>query len=161
MTEGQSTSLSWCQAPIWGPRPNFCYCYLRVWFGAPSLKRGRFCPLQLLLTLASAVIFWSDLDHILLSQIRDYSRPDPCIYIRQEQGGPVILPGTGLIASLPRYTAFGWTAQKIPLPTFILLRYVCHTNRVENTASQLLHWYVLRISCGHYLATTVVYRVIS
>jgi hypothetical protein len=24
--DGQSTSLSWCQAPIWGPRSDFCYC---------------------------------------------------------------------------------------------------------------------------------------
>jgi hypothetical protein len=26
MTDGQSASVSWCQAPIWGPRPNFYYC---------------------------------------------------------------------------------------------------------------------------------------
>jgi hypothetical protein len=26
MTEGQSVSLSWCQAPIWGLRPDFYYC---------------------------------------------------------------------------------------------------------------------------------------
>jgi hypothetical protein len=23
MTDGQSVSLTWCQAPIWGPRPDF------------------------------------------------------------------------------------------------------------------------------------------
>jgi hypothetical protein len=50
---------------------------LRVcWFGAPSLTRGRVCRLQLLLALASAVIFGSEsrrtLGHILLSQIRDF-----------------------------------------------------------------------------------------
>jgi hypothetical protein len=50
---------------------------LRVcWFGAPSLMRGRVCRLQLLLALASAVIFWSESHrtrgHILLSQIRDF-----------------------------------------------------------------------------------------
>jgi hypothetical protein len=42
--------------------------------GAPSLPRGRVCHLQLLLTLASAVILGSESygthDHILLSQIR-------------------------------------------------------------------------------------------
>jgi hypothetical protein len=41
-----------------------------------SLTRGRFCRLQLLLALASAVIFGSEFrgayDHILLSQIRDF-----------------------------------------------------------------------------------------
>jgi hypothetical protein len=50
---------------------------LRVcWFGEPSLTRGRVCRLQLLLALASAVIFGSESrrtrGHILLSQIRDF-----------------------------------------------------------------------------------------
>jgi hypothetical protein len=50
---------------------------LRVcWFGAPSLTRGRVCRLQLLLALASAVIFGSESPrtrgHILLSQSRDF-----------------------------------------------------------------------------------------
>jgi hypothetical protein len=49
---------------------------LRVcWFGAPSLTRGRVCRLQLLLVLASAIIFGSESrrtrGYILLSQIRD------------------------------------------------------------------------------------------
>jgi hypothetical protein len=51
--------------------------------------------------LASSVILGSEFrgshDHILLSQIRD-SQPGetgPCIYVPQEQGGPVIPPGTG------------------------------------------------------------------
>jgi hypothetical protein len=26
MTDGQSASLSWCQTPIWGLRPDFYYC---------------------------------------------------------------------------------------------------------------------------------------
>jgi hypothetical protein len=52
-------------------------CQLRVyWFGAPSLTRGRICRLQLLHSLGSAVIFWSESrrtrGHILLSQIRDF-----------------------------------------------------------------------------------------
>jgi hypothetical protein len=50
---------------------------LRVWwFVAPSLTRGRVCRLQLLLALASAVMFGSESrrtrGHILLSQIRDF-----------------------------------------------------------------------------------------
>jgi hypothetical protein len=50
---------------------------LRVcWFGAPSLTRGRVCRLQLLLALASTVIFGSESrrirGHIFLSQIRDF-----------------------------------------------------------------------------------------
>jgi hypothetical protein len=48
---------------------------LRVcWFGAPSLTRGRVCPLPLLLVLASAVIFGSEArttrGHILLSRLK-------------------------------------------------------------------------------------------
>jgi hypothetical protein len=51
---------------------------LRIcWFGAPSLTRGRVCRLQLLLALASALIFGSESPrtrgHILLSQIRDFA----------------------------------------------------------------------------------------
>jgi hypothetical protein len=50
---------------------------LRVrWYRALYLTRGRVCRLQLLLALASAVIFVSEslgtCDHILLSQIRDF-----------------------------------------------------------------------------------------
>jgi hypothetical protein len=51
-TDGQSASQSWCQAPIWGLRPDFYYCQtvagLLMW--ALSLTRERVCRLQLLLT---------------------------------------------------------------------------------------------------------------
>jgi hypothetical protein len=51
---------------------QLCVC----WRGALSLTRGRVCRLQLLLALASVVIFGSEscgtCDHILLSQIRDF-----------------------------------------------------------------------------------------
>jgi hypothetical protein len=49
---------------------------LVCWFGATSLTRGRVCRLQFLLSLASAVIFWSESHrtrgHILLPQIWDF-----------------------------------------------------------------------------------------
>jgi hypothetical protein len=77
-TDGQSASLSWNKAPIWGLRPDF-YTVRRLrvcWCVALSLTRGWVCPLQLLLALASAVIFASESrgtrEHILLSQIRDF-----------------------------------------------------------------------------------------
>jgi hypothetical protein len=64
-----------------------------------TLTRGWVCRLQLLLVLASAVILGSESrgthDHVLLSQIRDWRARFPCLY-PQEQGGPVIPPGTGL-----------------------------------------------------------------
>jgi hypothetical protein len=77
--DGQSASLSWNKAPIWGLWPDFFITVrqLRVcWFGALSLTRGRVCRLRFLLVLASAVIFGSQSlgtrDHILLSQIRNF-----------------------------------------------------------------------------------------
>jgi hypothetical protein len=63
MTDGQSASLSWNKAPFGDLRPDFYYCQrqLRVsWRGALSLTRGRVYHSQLLLVLASAVIFESE-----------------------------------------------------------------------------------------------------
>jgi hypothetical protein len=77
-TDGQSVSLSWNKALIWGLRPDFYYCQTVAvyWYGTLSLTRGRVCRLQWLLILASAVILGSEsrgtCDHILLSQIRDF-----------------------------------------------------------------------------------------
>jgi hypothetical protein len=43
---GQSASLSWNKAPIWGLRPDLYYCQLQAcWCGALSLTRGRVCRL--------------------------------------------------------------------------------------------------------------------
>jgi hypothetical protein len=78
-TDSQSVSKSWCRAPygahdqifimVWQLRSCFC--------GAPSLRRGRICLLYMLLALSGEVILASESletrDHILLSQIRDFS----------------------------------------------------------------------------------------
>jgi hypothetical protein len=109
MTDSQSASLSWCQGPIWDPRSIFflleiSFRQLRIfYFVAPSLTRGLVCNLlvQLLLGLARAVTLGSKSrrthSHILLSDLRllQPGGPGPHIYIPQEQGGPVIPPGTG------------------------------------------------------------------
>jgi hypothetical protein len=82
----------------------FSFWLLQVsWCGASSLTRRWVCNLlvQLLLSLARAVILGFKSrrthDHILLSHLRlpQPGGPGPCIYIPQEQGSPVILPGTG------------------------------------------------------------------
>jgi hypothetical protein len=59
-----------------------------------SLTRGCVCRLQLLLVLARAVI----LGYFTVSDSRlpQPGGPSPCIYIPQEQGGPVIPPGIGV-----------------------------------------------------------------
>jgi hypothetical protein len=69
---------------------------------APSLTRGRVYNLLLLLGPASAVPLGSDSrgtqDHIFLAQFFRLSQPGgpgPRTYILQEQGSPVIPPGTG------------------------------------------------------------------
>jgi hypothetical protein len=73
-TDGQSASLSWNKAPIWGLRHRFLL--LSDSCGALSLTRGRVCRLQLLLALDSGVILGSESrgtqEHILLSQIRHF-----------------------------------------------------------------------------------------
>jgi hypothetical protein len=50
-TYGQSASLTWCPAPIWGPKPDICYCQ-RV---TGLLTRGRVCCLQ----FSPPQLFWS------------------------------------------------------------------------------------------------------
>jgi hypothetical protein len=67
--------------PVWHPSQAYDQIFITVrqlrfcWYGALSLTRGQVCGLQLLLTLASAVILGSESrgarDHILLSQIWD------------------------------------------------------------------------------------------
>jgi hypothetical protein len=65
-TEGQSASLSWCQAPIRDPLPIFLllslivFRQLRVCWWAPPLMRGRVFSFELLLGLASAVSLGSE-----------------------------------------------------------------------------------------------------
>jgi hypothetical protein len=96
-----------------GPVTNFFFLLeislkrLRLcYFVPPSLTWGRVCNLlvQLLLGLARAVTFVSKSrkthGHILLSHLRlpQPGGPGPYIYIRQEEGGPVIPPGIGFHA---------------------------------------------------------------
>jgi hypothetical protein len=51
-TDGQSASLSWNKAPIWGLRPDFYYCQIVAvcCCGALSLTRARFCRVQFMFT---------------------------------------------------------------------------------------------------------------
>jgi hypothetical protein len=112
MTEGQSASPSWNTAPIWGLRPDFYYSQiiagLFMW-GALSLTRGRVCRLQLLLVLASAIIFVSKFrgtrDHILLSQIRDFPfrRPQRLAGLRWRYSTP---PLQGSLYLMVRFGPF-------------------------------------------------------
>jgi hypothetical protein len=89
--DGQSVSLSWCQAPIWGLRPDFYYFQTVSWWVALSLTRGRVCRLQLLLTLASVAIFGSESrgtrDHIYC--LRFETSLSVASYYSQRYGGGI------------------------------------------------------------------------
>jgi hypothetical protein len=90
------------------------------WCGALSLMRDRVCCLQLLLILTSEVILWSEShgthNHIILSDSSPQpGGPGPRIYIPQEQGGPVISPGTGFpFRHLLRLTGLQWRYSNLP-----------------------------------------------
>jgi hypothetical protein len=73
-TDGHSASMSWCEALLWGSRPDFHYCHTAAGFfyvGPLSDSDGS----VVLLVLASAVVLGYESrvtdDHILLSVIRD------------------------------------------------------------------------------------------
>jgi hypothetical protein len=100
-TDGQSASLSWCQASIWGPRPDFYYCQtvagLLMW-SVVSNERT-----DLLFIIAAGPrqrshsqvrVPRDSLPHFTVSDSRlpQSGGSDPRIYIPQEQGGPVIPP---------------------------------------------------------------------
>jgi hypothetical protein len=111
-TDGQSASLTWCQAPIWDPRPVLsllsliifrqlwvCWCGAPLWREVGSLVFS-FCR-------ASSARPFSDLRPTGLMSIfycLNFSDPPPPqpggpgsgIYFPQKQGGPVIPPDIGL-----------------------------------------------------------------
>jgi hypothetical protein len=87
-----------------GPSTRFYYCQTVAGLLTrdPPPTRGWVCRLQLQLVLAKAVILGFQSrrihDHILQSQIRDSHKQEHQVhvfFIPQEQGGPVIPPGTG------------------------------------------------------------------
>jgi hypothetical protein len=102
-TDGQSASLSWCQAPISGLRPDFYYCQtvagLLMW-GALSDERTRL-PFTVSAGPRQSSHSWIQVPRdswpyftVSDSRLHQPWGSGPRIYIRKEQGGPVIHPGT-------------------------------------------------------------------
>jgi hypothetical protein len=103
-TYGQSVSLSWCKAPVWGLRPDF-YFYQRVagllmWGALSDEKTG----LSFTISAGSRQHSHSRVRvsrdswpyfTVSGSRLPQPGGTGPRIYIPQEQGGPVIPPGTG------------------------------------------------------------------
>jgi hypothetical protein len=102
--QSQSYVTTWCQAPIWGPKPDFYYCQrvsdLLMWGALSDERTG------LSFTIAVGP---RQRSHWRVRVPRDSwpyftvsdSRlplpggPGPRIYMPQEKGDPVIPPGTG------------------------------------------------------------------
>jgi hypothetical protein len=107
---------------------------LRVcWFGAPSLTRGWVCHLQLLLALASAVIFGPESrrtrGHILLSQIWDF----PFCRLLRLAGSrwrystpPPHGNSLNSLLQLSYYNISAQTTENTPFPTVTLLLRAFH-----------------------------------
>jgi hypothetical protein len=95
----------------------------------------------------------------------------PCIYIPHEQGCPVIPPGTGFpFSRLPWLAGLRWRYSTPTSPnSSIVAPRSSRTDRVENTASQLLHWCksvatITNTGCClqiHYLATGLHTKIFS
>jgi hypothetical protein len=171
-TDGQSASLSWCQAPMWGLRPDLYYCRtfagMLMW-GALSDER-----MGLPFTIAAGAPQRSHSRVRVPQDIWPYftvsdSRlpqpggPGPLISIPQDQGGPVILPGTGFpfrrllrLAGLWwKYSnppPYGWTSLLGFIPTISLFLYMYSLSllgngsvktsprkRIHATIKELLH----------------------
>jgi hypothetical protein len=86
-------------------------------YGAPFLTRGRVCnlPIQFAVTLGAKSRRTQD--NVLLSHLRlpQPGEPGPRIYIPQEQGCPVIPPGTGFaLHSLLRLAGLWWRNSNPP-----------------------------------------------
>jgi hypothetical protein len=108
---GSQPEIFFSQLYPYGPSPNVTSSLTRIWV----------CSLELLLVLASAVILrygsHGTHDHILVSDLRlpKPGGPGPRIYISQEQGGPVITPGTGFpFRRLLRLAGLRWRYSTPP-----------------------------------------------
>jgi hypothetical protein len=127
MTDGQSSSLSGCRAPIWRAWPDFCFLSESCWFldvGRP-LWRGDGSIIYLY------NCFWdlpeqspsdpnpAELTTIFYCLIWDSSNLEghvQYLYLPQEQGCPVILPGTGFpFRRLLRLAGLRWRYSNPPL----------------------------------------------
>jgi hypothetical protein len=149
-TDGQPASLSWNKAPIWGLRPDLDYCLtvacLLVWGALSDERRGLSFAIAAGLcqrSLSRVRVPWDSRPYFSDSALRlPFSSPPTTRRVTVEVFDPASTRGTSPSSSLVTSCSY-------------------RTDRVENTDSQLLHFCVLRIYCGHNLATAVVYRAIT
>jgi hypothetical protein len=149
-TDGQSASLSWNKAPIWGLWPDLYYWQLHAfWCGALSLTRGRVCHLP---ESQSAVVSLLSVCTIYILHV--IKRMYVCMYIKYIQGlGQfrmstadhtllLVAPATTAVESLKR--SYAWLPPSLSLLYFWLSSNLLPclqnpgTDHVENTALILL-----------------------
>jgi hypothetical protein len=123
-SDGQSASLFWCQAPIWGLRPDFYYCQtvagLLMWGALFDERTG--LPLTIAAGLRQRCQSWVRVQRdswpyftVLDSRLSQTGGPGPRIYIPQEQGGPVLPLGTGFpFRRLLRLAGLRWSYSNPP-----------------------------------------------
>jgi hypothetical protein len=123
-TDGQSARLPWCQAPIWGPKPDFYHCQtiagLLMWGALSDERTG------LLFTIVAGPLQRSHSRVRVLGDSWPYftvsdSRfpqpggPGPRIHVAQGQVGPIIPPGTGFpFLRLLRLAGLRWRYSTPP-----------------------------------------------
>jgi hypothetical protein len=96
-------------------------------------------------------------DHILLSPTRPLQpgRPGSCIHIPQEQGGPVIPPGTGFpFCRLLRLAGLRWWYYNPPphgcMTSFSIGRYfIASARTAQKTPFPTISLFMLLICCGY------------
>jgi hypothetical protein len=116
-----------------------------LFYESPSLTRGRVCLLYMLLVLGSVVFLGSESlgthDHIFtVSDLGvPFLSPPTTRRVIVEVFDPASTRAYSVMSAGPRYIDYTRTAEKIPLPTIVLLGDIAlRTNRTENTVS-LLH----------------------
>jgi hypothetical protein len=126
MTDGQSASLSWCQAPIWGLWPDFYYCQtvagLLMW-GALSHERMGL-PFTIAAGPRQRSHSWVRVPRNSWPYFTVSDETPPTVFISSRNRVAQLYPWhwTGLCRS--RYIASERTTQKTPLPTVLPLVHI-------------------------------------
>jgi hypothetical protein len=132
-TNGQSASLFWCQAPIWGLRLDFYDCQtvagVLMWSTLSDERTG--LPFTIAASPRQRSHSWGRVPrdswpYFTLSDSRlpQPGGPGPRIYITQEKGGPVIPQGTGFpFCRLLRLAGLRWRYSNPPPSVVVLIHW--------------------------------------
>jgi hypothetical protein len=163
-TDGQSASLSWNKAPVWGLRPDFYYrqtvACLELWGALTDERTG------LSITIAagprqrsySRVRVPRDLKQYFTlsdSRLSQHGRPGPRIYRPQEQGDQVIHPRTGfLFHRLIRLSEQRWSYSNPPPWHVVIVR-------VRVTLRLAVYRQSVRLGANPLRATTSIFPLLN